>query len=141
MRRPALLASPCCFRSLFLVLIFVLFLLIGHHLGRTRPGTLRQVVKARVRRYLLTKVAVSGVTGVLVALLLAVLGVDLWLIFGVAAFVLNVIPSVGSMIATLLPLGLVQRVHRACSRGPAWPPREVGSGAPACPRGIVCRAL
>ena len=90
--------------NVVLVMIFLLFLLIGHRPGRTRPGTLRQVLKSRVRRYLLTKVAVSAATGVLVAIVLAVLRMDLWLVFGMAAFGLNFIPSIGSIFATFLPL-------------------------------------
>lgn len=91
--------------NLVLVLIFAVFLLIGHRpLAPEHEGRLQGVLKRRVRRYLLTKVAISGCTGVLVALILAALRVDLWLVFGLAAFVLNFIPSVGSIISTLLPV-------------------------------------
>ena len=43
----------------------------------------------------------------LVGTVLAVLGIDLALVFGLFAFLLNFIPSVGSLIATLLPLPIV----------------------------------
>ena len=68
---------------------------------------MRQDIDQRIKRYLLIKVGLSAVTGILVGGCLAVLGVELALVFGVLAFVLNFIPSVGSIIATLLPLPLV----------------------------------
>ena len=39
-------------------------------------------------------------------MILALFGLDLALVFGVMAFLLNFIPSIGSIIATLLPLPL-----------------------------------
>jgi AI-2 transport protein TqsA len=38
---------------------------------------------------------------------LAVLGIDLAMVFGLLAFLLNFIPSIGSLVATLLPLPVV----------------------------------
>ena len=46
-------------------------------------------------------------TGFLVGLILYLLGVDLALVFGFLAFLLNFIPSIGSIIATLLPLPII----------------------------------
>ena len=88
-----------------LVLIFVLFLMVG-----TRPGNAnatRDAIQKRVERYLITKITVSATTGVLVGATLALLGVPLAMTFGVLAFLLNFIPTVGSLIATLLPLPVV----------------------------------
>ncbi len=47
------------------------------------------------------------VTGLLVGLVLASLGVPFALVFGVLAFMLNFIPSIGSFISTLLPIPVV----------------------------------
>ncbi|MBW2280876.1 MAG: AI-2E family transporter [Deltaproteobacteria bacterium] len=88
-----------------LVTIFVIFLLIG---GSAEPGpAVWRAIEVQVQRYLLTKAVLSSVTGVLVGLTLTVLGVDLALVFGLFAFLLNFIPSIGSVIATLLPLPVV----------------------------------
>ncbi len=87
-----------------LVLIFVIFLLAGRS-ARRREG-IYQEINAKVRRYLITKLVTSAATGILVGSLLTILGLDLALVFGVLAFFLNFIPSVGSIIATLLPLPL-----------------------------------
>ncbi len=89
-----------------LVLIFVFFLLIGR--GSVRgPSVFRTEIEARVKRYLVTKAGASAATGFLVGFILSILDVQLAMVFGLAAFLLNFIPSVGSIIATLLPLPVV----------------------------------
>jgi AI-2 transport protein TqsA len=95
-------------RSL-LVLIFMVYLLIGRetrYVGANSTGIWDEI-ESRVERYIATKALLSGATGLLVGTVLAVLGVDLALVFGFFAFLLNFIPSVGSLIATLLPLPIV----------------------------------
>ncbi len=89
-----------------LVLIFVFFLLIGKR-SSSRVSDVWTEVEERVKRYLGTKVLTSGVTGILVGVTLSLLGIDLALVFGVFAFLLNFIPSLGSLVATLLPLPVV----------------------------------
>lgn len=87
----------------FLVMIFVIFLLIGRKPNQLRRGIYAEI-DAKVRRYIVTKVVVSATTGLLVGVILAAFGLDLALVFGVLAFLLNFIPNVGSIVATLLPL-------------------------------------
>ena len=89
----------------FLVLVFVIFLLLGGG-ERPRSGLWREV-EQRTQRYLLTKIALSAATGILVGTTLAILGVDLALVFGLLCFLLNFIPAVGSLIATALPIPVV----------------------------------
>jgi AI-2 transport protein TqsA len=88
-----------------LVLIFVLFLVIGGS-GAAPTGTWA-VIESKINRYVVAKSAISGATGVLVGLVLWLLGVPLALVFGLMAFLLNFIPSIGSIVATLLPLPVV----------------------------------
>ncbi len=90
--------------NFFLVLIFVIYLV-----ARKAPESFGQgaALRAKIRSYLITKIMLSLVTGVTVGLILFVLGVDLALVFGLLAFLLNFIPNVGSVIATLLPLPVV----------------------------------
>lgn len=91
-----------------LVLIFVVYLLVGGGSGRlAAPSGVWAEIETRIKRYLVTKALLSAATGTLVGGVLAVLGVDLALVFGLFAFLLNFIPSVGSVIATLLPLPVV----------------------------------
>ena len=56
----------------------------------------------RVNRYLLVKTAVSAVTGLLVWAIAVVAGLDLAVALGVLTFLLNYIPNVGSIVATIL---------------------------------------
>ena len=87
-----------------LITFFVIFLLAGdsHYASR---GLYREIETA-VRRYIVTKFVISAVTGVLVWLTLDLLGLRMVLVFGLLTFLLNLIPSIGSIISTLLPLPL-----------------------------------
>ncbi len=87
-----------------LVTIFVIYLLIG---GSQPPTGVWREIELRVQRYLIAKAALSAATGLLVGLVLSLLGVPLAMAFGLFAFLLNFIPSIGSVIATLLPLPVV----------------------------------
>lgn len=87
----------------FLVLIFVIFLLLGRRPDRKRTRLYTEIDQ-KIRRFILTKTAISATTGVLVGLILWGFGLNLALVFGVLAFLLNFIPSVGSVVATLLPI-------------------------------------
>lgn len=89
------------------VLIFLLFLLLGASGQGPPPDSTWAQIDARIKRYLVAKAALSAATGLLVGVILAALGVDLALVFGLFAFLLNFIPSIGSVIATLLPLPVV----------------------------------
>ena len=87
----------------FLVMIFVIYLLMGRH-PQTLRSSMHSEIDAKIRRYLVMKVIISATTGTVVWITLAIFGLDLALVFGVLAFFLNFIPSIGSVIATLLPL-------------------------------------
>jgi len=56
----------------------------------------------RVNRYLLVKALISTVTGIAIFLLLRVFSLEFAVAMGLLTFVLNFIPSVGSIIATLI---------------------------------------
>jgi predicted PurR-regulated permease PerM len=58
----------------------------------------------QVQGYLVIKTLMSLVTGSLIAIVLALMGVDFPLLWGALAFLLNFIPTVGSIIAALPPL-------------------------------------
>ena len=87
----------------FLVLVFLFFMLVGTSVTTERRGIWEKIGE-KVERYLVTKVITSLVTGILVGSILAFLGLELAVVFGVLAFFLNFIPTVGSIIATLLPM-------------------------------------
>ena len=62
--------------------------------------TIMQKINSAIRRYILLKTQVSLLTGVLVVGVLALLGLRLWFVWGVLSFILNFIPTVGSVSGT-----------------------------------------
>jgi AI-2 transport protein TqsA len=90
-----------------LVVIFMIFMLAGKSSPAAAPGSFREQVERGIKQYILTKVLVSATTGILVGLTLQLLGVELAMVFGLLAFLLNFIPSIGSVVSTLLPLPVV----------------------------------
>ncbi len=87
----------------FLIVIFVVFLLVGRNSHERRTGIYAEI-EATIRGYITTKTAISAVAGVLVWLILWSLGLRMALLFGLLAFLLNYIPNIGSIVATLLPI-------------------------------------
>ena len=90
-----------------LVLIFLLFLLIGRTAGEEPSRGILGEVETRIKRFIITKVLVSVLTGILVGAVLAIFSVPFAFVFGFLAFLFNFIPSIGSIIATLMPLPVV----------------------------------
>jgi len=86
-----------------LVVIFVIYLLLSRRPKELRSGIYAEI-NSKIRKYLVAKFVISAATGALVGSILALFGLDLALVFGVMAFLLNFIPSVGSVFATLLPI-------------------------------------
>jgi AI-2 transport protein TqsA len=94
------------FSKSLLVLVFVVFLVMSGA-GSGRPVGTWGDIQLHVQTYLVRKVVLSAVTGGLVGLTLGLLGVPLAMVFGLLAFLLNFIPTIGSVVATLLPLPVV----------------------------------
>jgi predicted PurR-regulated permease PerM len=99
-----------------LVLLITVFLVIeSASIAQKLRGTNRfgkmdvQVLKSAARdvqRYLLIKTVTSAATGLLVAGLTSAIGLGHSLLFGLLAFVLNYIPSVGSILASIPAVAL-----------------------------------
>ena len=103
--------------NVFLVLIYMLFLFLeetnfnsklrlvfttekNHH---RISGILRELEDS-ISDYLGVKTFVSFITGALSAIALSIIGVDAPVFWGLIIFLLNYIPTVGSLIATLFPV-------------------------------------
>lgn len=88
------------------VLIFMMFLLVEQ--GRSRGPAIKSsvggTVESRVKKYISVKVLTSAVTGTLVGLALWAIGTPAAVLFGLLTFLLNFIPTIGSVIAVLLPI-------------------------------------
>ena len=91
----------------FVILIFAVFMLMGREVQTAPSDDIQGEIESRVQKYLIVKISVSAMTGVLVWLILSVLGIPLAMVFGLLSFVLNFIPNIGSAIACLLPLPIV----------------------------------
>ena len=90
----------------FLILIFVIYILEGRN-PQEKSSPLIEKIETKIEKYLLIKMILSIITGVSVSFFLWMLNVDLAMVFGLLAFVLNFIPNVGSIIATLLPVPII----------------------------------
>ena len=95
----------------FLILMTVIFMLIE---ASSMPLKLRTILGDTedalinfekfindVKQYMAIKTLISLATGILIAIWLAVLGVDFPLLWGLLAFLLNYVPSIGSIIAAI----------------------------------------
>lgn len=87
-----------------LVLIFTLFFLFGKNTRGASGGILHPKVQSRITRFLTVKLFTSASTSIFVGAALYIMDLQLAMMFAVLTFLLNFIPSVGSVIATLLPL-------------------------------------
>jgi predicted PurR-regulated permease PerM len=96
--------------TILVVLTMILILMEG----ATVPGKLRALsghpeadishfrrIAADVQSYLFIKTILGIVTGALIAIWAAILGVDFALLWGLVAFLLNYIPNIGSIIAAV----------------------------------------
>jgi AI-2 transport protein TqsA len=102
--------------NLFFVLILTLYIVLGkQHMASKiqesfpgeRADRISRVfgnINRGVQRYLITKTVISLVTGLLAYLILLIFGVDFALVWGLLTFLLNYIPGIGSVIATLPPI-------------------------------------
>lgn len=87
-----------------IVLVFLFFLLSTHSEAPILVSGTWTKIRRNIAHYISLKVAISLLTAVIVGLTLFTLGVPLALAFAFLAFVLNFVPTVGSIVATLLPI-------------------------------------
>ena len=104
--------------GLALILLFMLFILAGAGdferkiaaayapEQSAQLGIILQKVDQGVQRYLMMVTAVNVVSGISMSIILAAFGVDLALLWGVLAFLLSYIPTIGSLLALVLPIAV-----------------------------------
>ena len=88
------------------VMLFLMFLLFGSRNEEELTGVLADIDQ-KIKNYIQVKTALSLTTGFLVGLILHLLDVDLAFVFGMMAVLLNFIPNVGSILATILPIPVI----------------------------------
>jgi hypothetical protein len=89
-----------------LVLLLAVYILMERPMEEPESRTVLEV-EAMIKNYINLKVLLSAATGFFVALFLSLCGVQLAMVFGLLAFMLNFVPCVGSAIATVLPIPLI----------------------------------
>ena len=89
------------------VLIFMFFLLLGGSASKEKREGVWSKIESQIRSYIVTKTVISLFTGGLFGFVLWLFGIPLAFVFGVLAFLLNFIPNVGPVIASLLPMPLI----------------------------------
>lgn len=85
------------------VMVFLTFLVSGKTAGDAKTGLAGEIDR-KIRAYILTKIVSNLVGAACIYLVYVILGLDLSLMFALLAFVLGFIPSIGSIIAVVLPL-------------------------------------
>lgn len=90
-----------------LILIFVFFLLLGPETHQQRLPKIVGEIEDQIRQYLVMKTVISALTGLAFGFVLWLFGVPLAILFGFLAFLLNFIPNIGPLIATLFPIPLL----------------------------------
>ena len=92
----------------FLVLFVYIFMMLevsifGEKMKLISPGTLggMQIIVTNIRKYFGIKFLTSFLTGLIIYIGLLFIGVDFPLLWGLIAFVLNFIPSIGSYFAAI----------------------------------------
>lgn len=103
--------------GLVLVFFLVLLMLIEAPVWRAKLACLSRdperrrswdeavaAIGQRFRQYFLTRLLLGAITGALYAGWLSLFGVDLLIVWGLLAFLLNFVPTVGSLIAGILPV-------------------------------------
>ncbi len=112
-------------RGLLLVMVFMIFIFAEQTVfkrkilavsGGRRKEAVRvlDTIGVRVQRYLGVKTLISLITGILVFIILVLLGIPYAALFALLAFLLNYIPTFGSIIAAVFP------TLTALAIGPSW---------------------
>ena len=139
------------FADMFLIQLTVIFLLFEGYVlprkiqlafGDSSFNHHSLAIINSINQYLAIKADTSLVTGLLITLWLTILGVDFPILWGVIAFMLNFVPTIGSIIAaiptmllTLVQLGIDSTLFVALGYllvnmvvGNIWEPRIMGKG-------------
>lgn len=103
------------FGDFVLILIYVVFLLseigsfkrrilVAFNVDRARKiASIIEDVFVDVRKYIVGKTAINLVHAIVVTLILWFFGIDFFIVWGFLTFLMNFIPNIGSIIATILP--------------------------------------
>jgi AI-2 transport protein TqsA len=117
--------------TMFLVLIFLIFMLAGR--GKLNEkiidccsphraiqmGRILGHIDKKVQKYLALKTVICLASGLAATLILLIFGVDFAIAFGLLTFLLNYIPNIGSFIAKIVPV-LIAAIQFSSFWRAAW---------------------
>ncbi len=103
--------------GLGLILLFMLFILEGNGLFERKiraayPDTSDEIISVinridgKTERYFITMTLINLVSGIISIIILSAFGVDLALLWGLVTFIVCFIPTLGSIFALALPIGV-----------------------------------
>ena len=104
------------FGNVLIVLLFLMFMLAGtgNLLAKMslafsteraeKAASMARNIDAQIKEYILAKTLISLITGILTTVICLIVGVDFAFLWGFLAFLLNFIPTFGSIIATVFPV-------------------------------------
>ena len=92
----------------FMIILTITFMLMEisqftAKIEQTNSNSLIQLIKIsdKIKHYILLKAATSAATGIIIAIILEIFGIHYAILWGLVAFTLNFIPSIGSIIAAV----------------------------------------
>ena len=98
------------------VLFFLIFIIFEAHLlpgriERAWPGSaterveiIQTQIEEGINTYIIVKTGCGLGSAIIAAFLMFIFGIDLWFVWAVMTFILNYVPYIGSLIATIPPL-------------------------------------
>jgi len=94
--------------NFFIIIFIVIFMLLElssmlKKIAIIKPDSLPKIeeIIQKQNRYFSTKTFVSLLTGIVISVILAIIGVDFPILWGALAFILNFVPNIGSIIAAI----------------------------------------
>jgi AI-2 transport protein TqsA len=99
-----------------LIAFFVVFLLVGRNPHQRRHDIYAEI-ESTIRGYITTMTMISAVTSLLVGIVLWAFGLHLAWLFALLVFALTFIPSIGPIVATVLPLPAAVAQYHAQENG------------------------
>jgi predicted PurR-regulated permease PerM len=115
--------------NVLLIIVFTLFILLERrtfipkiidavsHDQSNMVKSISERITKQMSRYLLIKVTISSVTGILFYVTAKVVGMDFAVLWGIMALVLNFIPTIGSLISTIAIIAM-----SVLQFAPSWVP-------------------
>lgn len=99
----------------FIVLIFWIFMIMGKTkfeerlrvaFAKNREMVDKNIetINTQLQSYIIIKTILSLITGVMATIILWIYGIDFAIVWGLLTFLLNFIPNIGSLIATIAPI-------------------------------------